>query len=183
MIEPGGDSSEFSTEAVIYKATNDTAEAFAEIAKAASHCSGGVTPASIGSSWPKVQGVQLLGYSTSTPIPFGQAVNTTVYLRRGSVLLGLYLNSTSPTLLGFAVAGSTSIETIIRSFESGWLLFPPRRSPEHVAHWIFMLASASKRMIRVITEHARPARGRTTLRGTSSDAVRPGHRCSFDELP
>jgi hypothetical protein len=115
---------EFSTEAVIYKATNDTAEAFAEVAKAASHCSGGAMPARIGSSWPKVQGVQLLGYSTSTPIPFGQAVNTTVYLRRGSVLLGVYLNSTSPTLLGFSVAGSSSIETIVRSFEERMAALP-----------------------------------------------------------
>jgi len=117
VIDPGGDSSEFGTEAVVYNSVGATTESFAEIAQAASHCTGGMTPVRVGSSWPSVPGVQLLGYSSSSRISVGQAVNTIVYLRRGLILLGLYFNATSPTSLAFPVAGSTSIETITRFFE------------------------------------------------------------------
>jgi len=117
VIDPAGDSSEFGTEAVVYSSAGGTTEAFAEIVHAASHCTAGVTPVPIGSSWPSVPGVQLLGYWSSSKIPTGQAVSTVVYLRRGAVLLGLYFTATSPTSLTFPVAASTSIETISRFFE------------------------------------------------------------------
>ena len=124
VLAPGGDSTAFQTEAVVYKAVTDTVVAFAEIAAATAHCSGGSTPLSAGAAWPGVPGVQLLGYSTSQPEPSGDAVNYIMYLRRGSVLLGLYFNALSPTVLPFPVAGSRSIEAIVHTFEERLAALP-----------------------------------------------------------
>ncbi|MGH9171259.1 MAG: hypothetical protein ACRD0Z_10370 [Acidimicrobiales bacterium] len=108
----------FSTEAVIYKDAAATLTAFAEVRAAAANCQGG-SDTTVGGSWPTVPGVERLSYATSES-GFSSDV---VYLRRGRVLLGIYFNG-SPTSLPFAVAGSTSIETITHTFEQRLAALP-----------------------------------------------------------
>jgi hypothetical protein len=124
-LQSDGTTFTFSTEAVIYQDPAATLTAFAEIRTATAHCQEG-SDSAIGASWPAVAGVQRLAYVTpaeSSPATDTSPASDIIYLRRGRILIGLYLNGTATTM-PFAVAGSTSIETIVHVFEERLAALP-----------------------------------------------------------
>ena len=117
-----------STEAVIYKNTAATTQAFDELASVAAKCpstpvrspSGGTTvttkfdPAPDG-TWPQTPTVDRLAYSfTSTDLSGHSSKSIAVYLKRGRVLLGLYFPDPTGTVP--TIAAQSTIPGIVSVF-------------------------------------------------------------------
>ena len=125
----GTGTASLSTEAVLYKSPAAATQAFAEIRTARATCPDRpvVSPfdgtkettrfqAAPDGSWPAAPaGVQRLAYRMITTSNGQSAPLVTVYLRRGRALLGLYFPL--PDGAQPAVAGRTSIESIVSLFE------------------------------------------------------------------
>ncbi len=122
-----------STEAVAYRSTAATEQAFAEIAASARNCpdsrvtdsSGLPLVTTVGplddSSWGSTPGVQRLTYEVTTSSGDGDSARAVVYLRRGPLLLGLYFPSASGEQV--AVEGRTTIPAIVKLFEQRLLRY------------------------------------------------------------
>jgi len=106
-----------STEAVLYAAPADSAEAFTEIKSVVAKCPHSPVTSPVGeptvtthfnarpdSDWPQVPTVDRLAYSFTTTDQTGRATpSVAVYLRRGRALMGIYFaqpNGTQPTISG-----------------------------------------------------------------------------------
>ncbi|MBW8825687.1 MAG: hypothetical protein JF603_04960 [Acidobacteria bacterium] len=104
-----------STEAVLYDAAAATAQAFAEIRREAARC-----PATTlrfadppDSTWPRVAGVDRVAFDfVSNEAGGGDRRWLVAYLRRGRVLLGVYLPQSNPA----TVDGETDPGAIVRIF-------------------------------------------------------------------
>ncbi|HLI55571.1 MAG TPA: hypothetical protein VKY26_00935, partial [Actinomycetota bacterium] len=93
-----------STEAVLYQAPTDTAQAFSELTSNVNNCPSGPVVSPVGeptiettfgptpdSSWPQVAGVTRQAYAFNTTDDAGDVQPAVaVYLRRGRALLGVY---------------------------------------------------------------------------------------------
>ncbi|MCU1461647.1 MAG: hypothetical protein JWO37_1722 [Acidimicrobiales bacterium] len=117
-----------STEAVLYRSTAATAQAFAELAKVAAGCPTSPVISPVGEptvttrfrarpdgAWPPVAGVDRLAYDIDSTDDAGQTQHSVaVYLRRGRALMGLYFDQPDGTQV--AVNGQTSIASIVNVF-------------------------------------------------------------------
>lgn len=107
-----------STEAVLYRRPADTAQAFREVRAVARRCP--ESTARLGAdpdrTWSRTPGVERLAYDvTATDVTGEEFRSLVVYLRRGRVLLGVYLPE--PGARRPAVAGESSAEGIVGVFE------------------------------------------------------------------
>jgi hypothetical protein len=128
----------FSTEAVMYTSAAATATAFAEMRYAATTCPAGfVVPAEgppavkttltppADSSWPSVAGLQRLVFRVSVNERSEPAqTHWAIYVRRGRILLGIYLNGTS-TNLTFPIDGQHSLAGIVNVLAKRLAALPP----------------------------------------------------------
>ncbi len=131
------DNTVLSTEAVRYKNSAATAQAFSELTSVAKACpSTPVTSpvgeptviskitAGIDSSWPQTDGVQRLAFDISTTASSGQVSESVgVYLRRGSLLMGVYLPTDSSGALP-SVDGATTVQSIAAVFANRLAALP-----------------------------------------------------------
>jgi hypothetical protein len=126
--DPSSSNIALSTEAVLYKDANATAQAFAELRSVVAHCPASPVPSPVGeatattkfnaapdASWTPVAGVERLAYSFTTTDTSGNTTSSiAVYLRRGRALLGVYFGQ--PTGPQPAIAGQTSVAGIVNLF-------------------------------------------------------------------
>ena len=117
-----------STEAVLYRNTAATTQAFAELRTAAAKCPATIVQSPVGEdpvkttfnatpdgSWPQVATVDRLAYDFVTTDQLGDARHSiAVYLRRGRALIGVYF--ANPDTPQSAVAGQTTIPGIVNVF-------------------------------------------------------------------
>ena len=101
-----------STEAVRYRSEAATAQAFAELRASAASCRGRSVKAGADATWARTDGVERLAFTVSGS---SGDPGLAVYLRRGPVLLGLYLPDA--TAAPMPVEGRTTIPAIVRLFE------------------------------------------------------------------
>jgi hypothetical protein len=128
-LENANQDTVFSTEAVLYKNTAATQQAFAELRSVAAHCPSTPVTSPVGEPtvtttfnaapdrlWPQVAGVQRQSYDMNLKDTNNNSVHlVAVYLRRGRALLALYFNS--PDGPQEAVAGQKTIPAIVNLFE------------------------------------------------------------------
>jgi hypothetical protein len=117
-----------STEAVLYTNGAATAQAFSELKSVAAKCpstpvvspdgSGTLTTrfsAAPDGAWPQVAGVERLAYEFDSTDDTGQTAHSiAVYLRRGRVLMGVYL--AEPAAQQLTVQGQSSTAAIVNVF-------------------------------------------------------------------
>jgi hypothetical protein len=117
-----------SSEAVLYRSPKAAGQAFGEIGHARASCPPGPVTSPVDGTkektrflaapdtkWPATPRVQRLAYRMQTTANGQTSPLVTVYLRRGRALLGLYFPA--PDGRQPAVAGRTSIESIVKLFE------------------------------------------------------------------
>jgi hypothetical protein len=118
-----------STEAVAYRNTAASAQAFAELRRVRSACPSTPVVSPVGeptavtsfkaapdASWPRTRSVERLAYSFDTTASGTKSPSVAVYLRRGRFLLGVYFPR--PGGAQAAVGGKTTIEGIVGGFEA-----------------------------------------------------------------
>jgi hypothetical protein len=123
--------SNFSTEAVLYRNSLDTALAFAELHAAVAHCDLGaptpgvkqVTPPHLLRAWPRQHGVNRLAYVDTAVIGGRVWRSYTAYLRRGRVLLAVYINA-GPHASPVTIDGRRSPAAIVSLFEKRLAALP-----------------------------------------------------------
>ena len=127
---------QLSTEAVLYKNTAATVQAFSELRAAAANCPSGPVASPVGEptatthfnpapdgAWPQVPGVERLAFDFVTTDQSGQSQHSlAVYLRRGRALLGVYFPH--PDGAQSAVKGQTSIASIVNVFATRMAQLP-----------------------------------------------------------
>jgi hypothetical protein len=127
----------FSTEAVLYRAPADSAQAFGELQSVSAKCPPTPVPSPVGEdtttttfgaapdgSWARTTSVSRLAYSFHTvDATAGDSSNSiAVYLRRGRALMGVYFNQ--PTGVQAAVDGRTTVAGIVAVFEARMAALP-----------------------------------------------------------
>jgi hypothetical protein len=127
----------FSTEAVLYRAPADGAQAMQELRSVVANCppTPVISPvgeqtvitkfsAPPGSSWAKTPAVDRQAYSfvTTDPQTGESAPGIAVYLRRGRALMGLYFSS--PAGAQIPIAGHKTIQQIVGLFEARMAQLP-----------------------------------------------------------
>lgn len=117
-----------STEAVEYASVPATAQAFRELTQVAAACPSGPVVSPVGeptvtttltsgadAGWPTVTGVSRLAFRVTTDSGSGPTTSIAVYLRRGTLLEGVYLPTATPSQL--SVEGHTSAAAVVADFE------------------------------------------------------------------
>jgi hypothetical protein len=120
-----------STEAVLYRDSAKSVQAFSELQSVASQCPSTPVASPVGegtattnfhaapdAAWPKVASVDRLAYDfTTVDVSTGAASHSVaVYLRRGRALVGVYF--AQPDGAQIAVSGRTTIARIVNLFET-----------------------------------------------------------------
>ena len=118
-----------STEAVLYRDTAASSQAFAELHRVRSRCPNTPVASPVGegtattlfhaapdAAWPNTPGVDRLAYSITSTQGSQSTSSIAVYLRRGRALLGVYFPQ--PKGVQPIVAGQRSIEGIVGVFEA-----------------------------------------------------------------
>ena len=113
-----------STEAVLYRNPDGTAEAFTELRQVTAACPDRAVPSPVGeqpvetvfgpapdASWPATRGVERLAFAFTTSSGQGTTRAIAVYLRRGRVLLGIYVGGDSAVVP--TIAGQSTIPGIV----------------------------------------------------------------------
>jgi hypothetical protein len=137
-VGPNNDTStSFSTEAVLYRAPSDAAQAMSEIRSVVAQCPPTPVPSPVGeptqitkfsappdASWPKNPTVERQAYSfvTTDPQTGESAPGNAVYLRRGRALMGLYF--AKPDGAQVPIDGKTAIRDIVALFETRMARLP-----------------------------------------------------------
>jgi hypothetical protein len=116
-----------STEAVLYKSSADTAQAFTELKNVASKCPATPVQSPVGEAtvathfnaapdgtWPQTATVERLAYDFTATGDFGSQHAIAVYLRRGRVLMGVYFQK--PDGAQPPIAGQTTVAGIVGVF-------------------------------------------------------------------
>jgi hypothetical protein len=125
-----------STEAVLYRSADATAQAFREVAQVAASCpstpttdpiTGAQSTTTFGpvpdKSWGHTPGVDRAAYTVTTTDSSGTSrTSTVVYLKRGPILLGVYFLDSGAKPV--PVEGKTTVPAIVEVFEKR-LLNPP----------------------------------------------------------
>jgi Protein of unknown function (DUF2510) len=127
-IDSKGNAS-LSTEAVLYKNAETTAQAFAELRKVSAACPHQPVTSPVGdgteetefhaapdANWSLTPGVERQAYSLTTTAAGQSSASIAVYLRRGRALIGVYFPQ--PKGAQPVVAGQRSIEGIVDVFAS-----------------------------------------------------------------
>jgi hypothetical protein len=132
-----GSSTPFSTEAVLYRAAANGAQAMRELQSVVAHCPPTLVTSPVGepsvithflpppdAAWPKTPTVDRQAYSfVSTDPQSGQSVpGIAVYLRRGRALMGLYF--AQPSGAQAPIDGYTTIQQIVAVFEARMARLP-----------------------------------------------------------
>jgi hypothetical protein len=119
---------QLSTEAVLYKNSAATEQAFNELKKVVASCPGTPVASPVGeptvttkfdpgpdAAWPSVPTVDRLAYSFTTTDQSGKSFpGVAVYLRRGRALMGIYF--AQPAMAQPAISGQTTIPGIVNLF-------------------------------------------------------------------
>jgi hypothetical protein len=136
LIDGTTSSEVMSTEAVGYDSPSATSEAFSELRAAQANCPTGFATSPVAgvpalktvfgpppdSGWPQVKGVGRLAFAATVSDQAGQTQTAdAVYLRRGSVLLGVYFDGATVTV---PVKGQTSMAGIVGMLEQRLAALP-----------------------------------------------------------
>ncbi len=131
LVDPDLAVPPLSTEAVLYHAPANGAQAFDELRSVAAHCPSTPVVSPIGDptvatkfnkapdgAWPHTPGIERLAFDEiqTDPVSGNTGRSMAIYLRRGRALMGLYFYAPDGTQV--AVAGKTTIAGIVSVFEA-----------------------------------------------------------------